>query len=205
MTIKGRYYEPAELVDCLLQDKRFFDHSSGGVTFSGGEPTRHPVYLGRVARRLKRHDVHVALQTCGHFQWNLVETQLLPWIDMIYFDLKCPDAHRHRQWTGRSNRTILENFSKLVEAARAKLICTIPLVSGKTAEKRLLRTMAETIGGIEQLPYRLQPYHPGGLVKTAALGKPTFSDLPTRVMATDEYRQVAAAFDTMVRSHRERR
>jgi pyruvate formate lyase activating enzyme len=142
----------------------------------------------------------MALQTCGHFQWDLMDAELLPWIDLIYFDLKCPDAHRHQQWTGRSNRTILDNFSKLVETARAKLVCTIPLISGKTADKRLLRTTAEAIGRIEHLSYRLQPYHPGGLIKTAALGKPTPSGLPTHAMAPDEYQQVAAAFDVMVHS-----
>lgn len=205
LTIKGRYYEPAELVERLLRDKRLFDHSGGGVTFSGGEPTRHPLYLGRVARQLKRHGVHVALQTCGHFRWDAVEAQLLPWVDLIYFDLKCLDARRHRQWTGRSNLTILDNFSKLVETARAKLVCTIPLISGKTADKRLLQTTAEAIGHIEHISYRLQPYHPGGLIKTTALGKPAPSGLPAHAMAPDEYRQVASSFDAMVRSCCERR
>jgi pyruvate formate lyase activating enzyme len=198
MSLKGRYYEPAELVDCLLRDKRFFDHSNGGITFSGGEPTRHPVYLGRVARRLKRHGVHLALQTCGHFQWDVVEACLLPWIDLIYFDLKCPDARRHRQWTGRSNRTILDNFSKLADTARDRLVCTIPLIGGKTADKSLLQTMAETVGRIEHLSYRLQPYHPGGLVKSEALGRPVSSGLPTHAMVPDEYQQLSASFDAMV-------
>lgn len=205
MAIKGRYYAPAELVDGLLRDKRFFDHSGGGVTFSGGEPTRHPGYLGRVARELKHHGIHVALQTCGHFQWDRVNAELLPWIDLVYFDLKCLDADRHRQWTGRSNRSILDNFARLVESAREKLICTIPLISGKTAEEKLLRLAAEAIGGIKHLSYRLQPYHPGGLVKTAAIGKAAPFDLPTHAMAPDEVQQIAAAFDTVVRSCRERR
>lgn len=205
LTIKGRFYEPAELVEDLLRDRRLFDHSNGGVTFSGGEPTCYPDYLGRVVRRLKRHGVHVVLQTCGHFRWDAVNAQLLPWIDLIYFDLKCLDARRHRQWTGRSNRIILDNFSKLVETARAKLVCTIPLISGKTADRRLLRTTAEAIGRIEHLSYRLQPYHPGGLLKTAALGKPAPSGLPMHAMAPNEYRQVASAFGAMVRSCCERR
>jgi pyruvate formate lyase activating enzyme len=146
----------------------------------------------------------VALQTCGHFQWNLVKTQLLPWIDLIYFDLKCADARRHQQWTGRSNRTILDNLSKLVETARDRLVCTIPLISGKNVEQAPLQAMAEIIGGIKHLSYRLQPYHPGCLTKTTALGKAAPSDLPTHAMAPDEYRQVAATFGTMVRSRRKR-
>ncbi len=205
MTLKGRYYEPAELVDDLLRDRRFYDNSGGGVTFSGGEPTRHPAYLGRVVRRLKGHGVHLALQTCGHFQWDRVQAELLPWIDRIYFDLKCMDARRHRQWTGRSNRTILENFARLVETARARLVCTIPLIGGRTAREMLLGLTAETIGAIEDLPYRLRPYHPGARVKTAALGRPAPPDLPAHAMAPDEYRHLAAAFDTRVRNRRERR
>ncbi len=204
MTIKGRYYGPAELVEYLLQDKRFFDHSGGGVTFSGGEPTRHPAYVGGVARGLKRHGIHVALQTCGHFQWDPVKAQLLPWVDLIYFDLKYPDARRHRQWTGRSNRTILHNLSKIVETARDRLVCTMPLISGRTAEQMPLQAMAEIIGAIKHLSYRLRPYHPGGLAKITALGRTAPSNLPIHAMAPDEYRQVAAAFDTMVRRRRDR-
>ncbi len=205
MTIKGRYYDPSELVALLLRDKRFFDHSRGGVTFSGGEPTQQPLYLGRVVRLLKRHGVHVALQTCGHFQWDLLEAELLPWIDLIYFDIKCLDPHRHRQWTGKSNRAILANFSKLLETARTKLVCSIPLISGLTAERTLLKAVADTIGGIDQLPYRLHPYHPGALVKAAALGKCPAPGLPVHTMPPDEYRQLAATFDTIVSNRRKRR
>jgi pyruvate formate lyase activating enzyme len=205
MTIKGRYYEPHELVEILLQDQRFFHHSKGGVTFSGGEPTQHPLYLNQVVRLLKHQGIHVALQTCGHFQWDLLQGELLPWVDLIYFDIKCLDPHRHRQWTGQSNRTILNNFSKLVETARDKLVCTIPLIKGWTAEKKLLQAAAHTIGGIDRLKYCLRPYHPGAMVKTAALGKAHASGLPAQAMAPDEYRQIAVTFDTLVRNHRKRR
>jgi pyruvate formate lyase activating enzyme len=205
MTIKGRYYDPLELVEILLQDKRFFDHSSGGATFSGGEATRRPLYLGRVVRELKHHGVHVALQTCGHFQWDLFEAELLPWIDLIFFDLKCLDPHRHRLWTGRSNLTILANFSKLLETAQTKLACAIPLVSGLTAQWENLQAMAEVLGAIDRLPYRLHPYHPGALTKAAALGKSNAPDLPASAMAPDEYRQIAATFDSIVNNLRKRR
>jgi pyruvate formate lyase activating enzyme len=205
MAIKGCYYDPLELVEILLQDKLFFDHSRGGVTFSGGEATRQHLYLGRVVRSLKSHGVHVALQTCGHFQWDLFETELLPWIDLIYFDIKCLDPHRHRQWTGRSNLTILANFSKLVETARAKLACTIPLIGGLTAGQENLQAMADIIGAVDSLPYRLHPYHPGALVKSAALGKCVAPEVPIQAMAPGEYRQIAATFDGIVSNLRKRR
>jgi len=205
MTIKGRYYDPPELVEILLQDRRFFDHSMGGVTFSGGEATHQPLYLGRVVRSLKSQGIHLVLQTCGHFQWELFKTELLPWIDLICFDLKCLDPHRHRQWTGRSNRTIQANFSKLLEVAKDKLVCSIPLVNGLTAQRENLQAMAGVIGAIDRLPYRLHPYHPGALTKAAALGKCTVPDLPARAMAPNEYRQICATFDTLVSNLRKRR
>ncbi len=202
MTIKGRYYEPEALAQELLIDRRFFHHSGGGVTFSGGEPTRHPLYLGRAVRTLKRQGVHVALQTCGHFQWDLFAAELLPWIDLIYFDIKIIDPQQHRQLTGQSNLNILTNFSKLVHTARAKLICTIPLISGLNTTPENLQAIADVI---ENLPYRLYPYHPGADAKSAALGKiPALRPAPP-AMTGDEHQQITDTFDTFVNNLRNRR
>jgi pyruvate formate lyase activating enzyme len=158
-----------------------------------------------VARLLKSKGIHVALQTCGLFQWDLVEAELLPWIDLVYFNLKCLDTRHHRQWTGRSNRTILDNFSKFADTTRVGLVCTIPLIGGKTTRETLLRATADAISGIKRLSYRLQPYHAGGQVKATALGRPTPTDLPAHALAPDEYQRITAAFAAMVRNRRERR
>lgn len=203
LCIKGRFYTTGQLIDLLLRDKRFFDHSGGGVTFSGGEPTLYPDYLRPVLGLLKDLGVHVALQTCGWFVWDRFEDELLPWIDQIYFDIKSVDAETHREWTGRSNQRILTNFARVAEAASEKLICTIPLISHMTAEPENLARIARFLRDFPAVPYRLNPYHPGGHFKTAALGRDLPADVSLQAMGPDQYHHLVEMFDTLV--GRERR
>ncbi|MFC1895804.1 glycyl-radical enzyme activating protein [Thermodesulfobacteriota bacterium] len=205
LSIKGQYYPVATLIETLLQDMRFFENSGGGVTFSGGEPTWHPSYLRRTMQALKAHGIHLALQTSGLFDWNQFCTMLLPFIDLIYFDIKCIDPRHHRLWTGRSNRSILDNLSRLTHASRDKLVCCVPLIDGFTADTNNVRDVANHIGAIADLPYRLHPYHPGVHFKAAALGKSAAPELPQHAMALDQYHHIATTFDTIVTHIRQRR
>jgi pyruvate formate lyase activating enzyme len=205
LTIKGHYYPVDDLVSTLSQDKRFFDHSGGGVTFSGGEPTLHPDYLEQVLVRLKALDIHVVLQTCGHFDWPRFHDQLLPNIDLIYFDIKAIDAHRHRRWTGRSNATILPNLARLAASAPEKLVCSVPLVDCFTAQEDNIRAIASHIGAMVGVPYHLNAYHPGAIIKNAALGKTAPAALPQKILSPAAYRRIVKTFDAIVSHSRQER
>ena len=50
LNLIGRRYEPEELVKQLLKDRKFYETSGGGVTFSGGEPMLHPAHRGGYRR-----------------------------------------------------------------------------------------------------------------------------------------------------------
>jgi pyruvate formate lyase activating enzyme len=200
LSIKGRYYPARELMDILLKDKRFFDHSGGGVTFSGGEPTLYPDYLKSVIDFLKDCNVHVAIQTCGHFDWSLFQRNLLSGIDLIYFDLKCIDPHLHQQWTGRSNRRILDNFSRLVNVAQHKVVCTIPLIPGYTAQKDNVQKLARFAGDMGVVSFSLHPYNPGIWFKAPALGRTITESLPVNAMSPDEYNRIVEEFTRRLHS-----
>ncbi len=205
LTIKGRYYSHAELLEVLLKDQRFFLHSGGGITFSGGEPTLYPDYLNSILVELKGRGVHVALQTCGEFDWQSFESELLPFVDLIYFDLKSMDAEWHRQWTGRTNQRILANFAKLNSVSPGKVICSIPLINQLTAIEENLSAIARYLGAGPVNAYQLRPYHPGGHFKATALGKSFTPGVPLHAMAPDQYHYLAQTFDGLVKRQRQRR
>ncbi|MFO8091149.1 MAG: hypothetical protein R6U13_15020 [Desulfatiglandaceae bacterium] len=114
-----------------------------------------------LSNALRGNAYKVAIQTCGHFDWSLFQRNLLSGIDLIYFDLKCIDSYLHQQWTGRSNRRILDNFSRLVNAARHKVVCTIPLIPGYTAQKDNVHDLARFAGDMDVISFCLRPYNPG--------------------------------------------
>ena len=78
-------YTVDELVNVILKNKDYFG-DTGGVTFSGGEPTLHSDFLIEVCKKLKNYNIHIALDTCGVGNGNYEE--LLKYIDLILFDVK---------------------------------------------------------------------------------------------------------------------
>lgn len=78
-------YTVDELVETILKNKDYFGEN-GGVTFSGGEPTIHTEFLIEVCKKLKEHNIHIALDTCG--VGNEDYEELLKYINLILFDVK---------------------------------------------------------------------------------------------------------------------
>lgn len=108
----GREMNEKEIVNELLKDVDFYNDSEGGVTFSGGEPLINPDFLLGILKELKKNRIHTNIETSGLFDFEKV-TKLLPYIDLVYFDIKHFDNNIHKEYTGASNKTILSNFIKL--------------------------------------------------------------------------------------------
>ena len=115
LRIIGKYYEIDELTEILLRDCPFYRHSGGGITLSGGECTLYPDYLQRLLQELKAERVHLAIETSGFFDYPQFQEKILPYLDLIYYDIKIFDDQKHKKYTGKSNRRILENFRQLLK------------------------------------------------------------------------------------------
>ena len=167
--IAGVPMEPAALAESLLCDAVFFRRSGGGVTLSGGEPTLFPERAGELAARLRAEDVHVLLETCGHFSWQRVREHLLPHTSTVYFDLKIADRRDHERWTGADNQLIHDNLRALASTG-VELLPRVPLVPGLTDSEHNLRALATLVHevGLERLA--LLPYNPSWLGKRRTLG-----------------------------------
>ena len=94
----------------VLIDKIFFDSTGGGVTLSGGEPTLQTEFLHRFLMALKQENINTGLETSGIFSLKPFLNIILPYLDLIYFDLKVIHPKDSRKFTGSSNEKIIENF-----------------------------------------------------------------------------------------------
>jgi pyruvate formate lyase activating enzyme len=168
----GRCYTLDKLMEILLRDRVFYQVSGGGVTLSGGEPTLWSQYAGYMLRRLKQEGIHTALQTCGYFDYDAFREEMLPWLDLIMYDLKIIDGQDHLRWTGQDNERILQNFTRLLSAP-VEMIPRIPLIPGFTASEENLEGLSSFLkdNGIRRCS--LLPYNPLGLSKWKNLGKNT--------------------------------
>jgi len=166
----GRCYEIEELLEILLRDRVFYKVSGGGVTLSGGEPTLWPEYAGDLLRKLKQEGIRTALQTCGYFEYFAFKEEMLPWLDLIMYDLKLINAEDHLRWTGQDNQRILHNFTRLLNAP-VEMIPRIPLIPGFTTSEENLEGISSFLKDSGVRTCSLLPYNPLGLSKWDTLGK----------------------------------
>lgn len=174
----GKAYPLDELLEIVLRDKHFYLASGGGVTFSGGEPTRDMDYLSRALTAIKSEGLHTAIETCGMFDGDDFRRMILPHTDLIMFDIKLIAAAEHRRCTGRGNRTIINNFKLLTKIAGEKIVPRTPLVAGLTATSANLRRIASLLAALGYPGCELLPYTPAGIGKRQALGLELPRDLP---------------------------
>jgi pyruvate formate lyase activating enzyme len=183
--IAGEYYPPRKLAQLILRDKVFYETSSGGVTFSGGEPFLFIDYIHEVAAILKQEEIHIAVETCGYFDFQKFQKTLLPFIDLFLYDIKLIDPVKHKAYTGKSNEIILQNLEKLLETG-VRLIARVPLIPGFTAAEENLSQIADFLKkqGIET--YSLLPYNPSGMKKWERLGKKPPENVSQKPMPLEE-------------------
>ncbi len=196
----GREYPVEELVAILKADACFYRKSGGGVTFSGGEPALHGSYLAKVLPALKKEDLHTAIQTCGFFDLDNFRRQLLPLLDLVYFDLKLIDPAAHLEFTGKGNELILANFSALAAQIGERLIPRVPLVPGITATAENLEGIARFLLKFSVAPCELLPYNPGGIAKRHKWGQPVPTGLERSFMGRDEEKELSASFQRQLKS-----
>ena len=162
------------ILEELLRDKVFYDHSGGGVTLSGGEASFQMEAAGRILEGLKAHGVHTLVETCGAFDLEKFSRRMLPHLDLIYYDLKIMDAATHKKYCGADNGRILDNFKQLSLQARDasfELVPRTPLVPGITDTKENLMALARFLKSCGVGELTLLPYHPMGMEKWEQLGK----------------------------------
>lgn len=181
----GHFYSIEELVSVLLRDRVFYEVSGGGITLSGGEPTLYMNYTSSLLRALKKEGIHTAIQTNGFFEWSEFNQKLLPWLDLIMFDVKFTDPKQHLKYTGQKNRIILENLAKLIREMPDDVIPRIPLIPDITATTENLRAISGLYQSLGIKRCALLPYNPTGFSKAENIGKKV-SPIPLRHMMRPE-------------------
>jgi pyruvate formate lyase activating enzyme len=184
--VVGEEYPVDVLLDLVMRDRHFFDVSGGGVTFSGGEPTLWMPYLEAVLKALREEKIHTAIQTCGMFDASLFSRKVLPFVDLVMFDLKIFSEVEHSASTGHSNRRILENFRWLARVAGSRVLPRVPLVPGITATPGNLAQIASFLSELGYAGCELLSFNPGWAEKWDAMGMNPNFRLSKSKMAFEE-------------------
>ena len=136
-----------EVVQEVLKDKAFYGEF-GGVTLSGGDPLFQSDFTLAVLKACKEAGLHTAIETCLHAKQEVLE-RFLPYLDLLIADLKVFDTKDHKNFTGKDNDLIKENFRFLDAYIRREkkpqILVRIPLIPGYTATSDNIRAIAAFI------------------------------------------------------------
>jgi pyruvate formate lyase activating enzyme len=148
----------AEVMAVLERDRPFYEQSSGGVTFSGGEPTSQPDFLLGLLKACKAAGFHTAIETTGFQEWNVLQ-KLLPWIDLVLYDVKALDPAHHEELTGQSNEPILQNLERIAAAGSPPVEIHVPVIPGHNDTDDHFARLAAWLGGIGLRDISFLPFH----------------------------------------------
>ena len=148
MELLGTRWQPENLVAELLKARAYFSNS-GGVPLGGGEAVLQADFARRVLKGLSQRGIHTALDTSGHCSQTAL-AGLLPYVDLVLFDVKEIDPIRHKRFTAHTNDTILENLKFVAGTIGtgprpAELWIRTPVVPGATARVDTIRDIGAFI------------------------------------------------------------
>ena len=176
LTVIGKTVTAGEALAEVMKDEPFYKNSGGGMTLTGGEPFYQPEFSLALLRISREAGLHNCVETCGAVDFEILKDAAC-WTDLFLYDIKETDSQRHREYTGIPNELIIENLKKLDSlGAQIELRCpVIPGINDREQHFERLGALADSLRNAEQLV--IEPYHPLGVSKSEAIGKPAaFAD-----------------------------
>ena len=178
-TCGGKVIELDELFNKIMNYKNYFIFSNGGVTVSGGEPLLQTKFLINLFKKLKKENIHTAIDTSGMFSLTEDVKELISLTDLFLLDIKHINSSKCKELVGFSNEKELEFARYLSENNKSMWIrqVIIPGYTDSEEDLILLRDFISSLKTVEKV--ELLPYHNLGSYKWKNLGlNYDFENLP---------------------------
>lgn len=169
LTIIGKETGVNEVMKEIEKDQTFYEQSKGGITISGGEPLLQINFLTKLLEECKNKNIHTAVDTSGYASSQTIE-KIKDKVDLFLYDIKIMDGKKHKQFTGASNRQILQNLKTLAQNGNDILV-RVPIIPEINDNKENITHTAEFILSNNIKHVCLLPYHRAGIEKYRSLGR----------------------------------
>lgn len=166
---EGEYKKVSDIVDICLQDKDFYEESGGGITISGGEGMSQPQFLKTLINELKKHNLHIAIETTGHVSSQTFQ-ELASQLDLLLFDVKHYDSKKHYEGTYAYNDQIISNLKWAIENG-INVLPRIPVIPDFNASLEDAKGLANLLISVGAKKVQLLPFHQFGEKKYELLNK----------------------------------
>lgn len=166
---EGEYKDIDDIVEICLQDKDFYEESNGGITISGGEGMSQPHFLKELVQALKKHHLHVAIETTGYIS-SATFQELAPMFDLLLFDVKHYDSNKHYQGTQVHNELIIKNLKWAIHKG-IDVLPRIPVIPEFNASLKDAEGLAHLLLDVHAKRVQLLPFHQFGEKKYDLLNR----------------------------------
>lgn len=170
LRVVGDSWSVEDVMDVVRKDAAFYRRSGGGITLSGGEPLSQAEFALQLLKMSHHENIHTAVETCGMVSKKTLEN-IIPFTDLFLYDLKQMNAQKHLEFTGVSNKQIIDNLTWLC-AQHANVILRLPMIPEFNMNLEDLNDLVVLIKGLRISEVNLMPFHQLGKDKYSHLGKP---------------------------------
>lgn len=164
----GQILKVSEVIDEVKRDMPFYSSSGGGLTVSGGEPLAQADFTAELLKEAKALGINTCIETNGYVA-NWIWEKVLPYLDLVLFDIKQTDSVMHRKVIGVGNEVILNNAREL--ASEVDVIIRIPLIPGFNDTIRFADELGQFANSTGIRVCHIIPYHDYGATKYLMLGR----------------------------------
>ena len=169
LIVSGQEKSVFEILNEIEKDIPFYKMSEGGVTLTGGEPLAQGPELKVLITELKKHGIHISVETSLHLPWKTIK-EYTSLIDLFLADLKHTDNKKFREYTGGDVNLVTRNFEKLDKTGR-KFIVRIPVIpdfNNSVKELTSLIDFASELKNVDEIHFI--PFHSLAKEKYKMLG-----------------------------------
>ena len=171
LEVSGKQIGVREAFEEVQKDAVFYDASGGGMTISGGEPLAHSAFTAELLRLCKEADVHTAIETCGFASEEALK-QVLPYCDLVLFDIKETDEDKHKAYTEVPLEPLLKNLRRIDEMG-IPILLRAPIIPGFNDREEHLLALRELKNSLQHSKgLQIIPYHSMGGYKYKKLQRP---------------------------------
>ena len=168
--IIGRDVTVAEVMKEVEKDMHYYIRSGGGLTLSGGESLLQPEFAVNLLRASREIGINTAIETTGFADFEIIK-EYLKYLNYVLMDIKHVDDKKHKEFTGQSNKLILENARRIAQSG-ADLTIRVPVIPTFNNTPEEIKSIAEFVKTLPNVTHlHLLPYHRMGEDKYEGLGR----------------------------------
>jgi len=123
-----------------------------------------PKFAAEILKMCQEQGIHTVLDTSGYCKWETF-SEVVRYVDLVYFDIKCIIPEKHVELTGVDNSTILTNLEKMEEIG-IHFSIRMPIIPGCNDSEEILQATGEYLRKLKSnFIVFLLPFHAYGVSK----------------------------------------